>query len=290
MVDEKQSMSSPTCSTEMQTFKKHLTMKEITLLREWNEFTKTYEWLHFKSYTYFKYINYGLMIPIIILTSMSGSASIILSSISSSDCHKDKIDYPQLVVGFTTIVAAILTTIYNFVKVPEFQQRHLTHSSDFNKLSREIEMELVLFETKHKTYSSLEEFIKTMRTRLDRFIESAPPIPNKVLRSFCSSHQNTPHCKPLLPTALNYSITMDSTKEPTTSNSEESPVDDQDDQDVSIQVVDQPTHFTSLDTKANTDKGLTTSDAIKNIEELKLQWRRSNDFERFMRDMKLRTP
>ena len=282
MVDENKSIS-----TELQTFEKRLTMKEITLLREWNEFTKTYELLHFKSYTYFKYINYGLMIPIIILTSMSGSANIILSAISSSDCHKNNVDYPQLVVGFTTIIAAILTTIYNFVKVPEFQQRHLTHSSDFNKLSREIEMELVLFETTHKTYSSLEEFIKTMRTRLDRFIESAPPIPNKVLQSFCSLNQNTSHCKPLLPTALNYSITTDSTKEPTTSNSEESSIGNQ---DVSIQVVEQPSHFTSLDTEANTDKGLTTSDAIKNIEELKLQWRRSNDFERFMRDMKLRSP
>lgn len=285
MVDEMSPMSSQITTTELQTFEKNLTMKEITLLREWNDFTKTYELLHFKSYTYFRYINYGLMIPIIILTSMSGSANIILSSISSSDCKKNSVDYPQLVVGFTTIIAAILTTIYNFMKVPEFQQRHLTHSSDFNKLSREIEMELVLFESTHKTYSSLEEFIKTMRTRLDRFIENAPPIPNKVMISFCSTKQNAVPCKTLLP-SLNPDNTFNSQKDQV-SGVEVSSIDDQ---DVSIQVVGEPSLFTTTDTNRHTKKGITTSDAIKNIEEFKLQRRRSNDFERFVRNMKLRSP
>lgn len=275
--------SSQTNTTELQTFDKILTRKEITLLREWNDFTKTYELLHFKSYTYFRYINYGLMIPIIILTSMSGSANIILSAISSSDCKKDSVDYPQLVVGFTTIIAAMLTTIYNFMKVPEFQQRHLTHSSDFNKLSREIEMELVLFESTHKTYSSLEEFIKTMRTRLDRFIESAPPIPNKVMISFCSKHKNATSCKTFLP-SLNSDTKFDSQKDQIYKG-EESSIHNQ---DVSIQVVGEPSVVASTDTQINTNKVMTTSDAIKNIEEFKLKRRQSNDFERFILDMKLR--
>lgn len=283
MVDEIVTKSCQRVTTELQPFE-NLTMKEITLLREWNAFTKTYELLHFKAYTYFKYINYGLMIPIIILTSMSGSANIILSAISSSSCKQEGVDYPHLMVGFSTIIAAILTTIYNFVKVPEFQQRHLTHSSDFNTLSRQIEMELVLFESTHNTYSSLEEFIKTMRTRLDRLVENAPPIPSKVINHFCSIKQNAVPCRTLLP-SLNPDIKVNSQKDQVNQVQESSTCN----QDVSIQiVVDEPSVLTSPTTNITTNKGITTRDVIKNIEEFKLQ-RKSNEFERFIRNMKIRS-
>lgn len=282
---------------EQKAFQTNQTIKEIHLLREWKEFTKKYEWLHFKSYTYFKYINYGLMIPIIILTSVSGSANIILSSVSSDDCNTKGVDHPQLIVGFTTIIAAIMTTIYNFMKVPEFQQRHLTHSSDFNKLSREIEMELVLFETKYKTYTSLEEFIKMMRTRLDRFIENAPPIPNKVLKELCH-FKNYKECAEMvqsLDASLGTNLpslptTTDHLKSNNTTSNHPSSTSDQkeDGDDACIQIVEEDARNVVPPRELLTEHSISTNDAIKNIEELKLQ-RMSNEFERFKHNIIVRS-
>jgi len=249
--------------TEIISLPENVVTKEISLLKEWKYFTLKYEWLHFKSHIYFKYMNYGIMIPIIILTSLSGSTNIILSSVKHEDCgNKNSINYPQLIIGFTTIIAAILTTIYNFMKVPELQQLHLTHSSDFNKLSREIEMELVLFETKHKTYSSLEEFIKNMRMRLDRFIESAPPIPNMVLKKIEESSFNG------LETSFRHISKIPSF---TYKNNNEVIIDVSDEQSINVEQ-----HIPSTD------------DVIKNIENFKIQLK-NDDFEKFKHNIKLRS-
>lgn len=295
------------------------TAKEIKLLQDWRMFTQKYEWLHLKSYSHFKFLNYGIMIPIIILTSISGSANIILSSGMSSNngCNSPEgIDYPQLVVGFMTISAAILTTIYNFMKIPELQQKHFTHTSGFNKLTREIEMELVLYETTHKTYSSLEEFIKAMRTTLDRYIDSAPSIPGKILRSLPKFHSEVygmsiinnrsmvtsqiistpmekmvPRWKRFNPTSPTKMSNPSKEHKQPMYEPPQSPLHPMTINDIQIHLseTDQSLKYNGPKSETFLENGEddTTNDAIKNIERFK-EKRISNEFENFKRNIKLR--
>ena len=156
-------------------------LKEIHLLKRWKNITNSFETLHQNSYEYYKKINYGLMIPVILLTTISGIFNMVLS-FNTTDCSDDINDFPlQIMLSSFSLTAGALTTLYNFLNVPTYQESHNMHSSEFNKLYREIEMELVLYQSSNKTYTSLAEFIKITKTNLDRLIENAPPIPTFIL-------------------------------------------------------------------------------------------------------------
>jgi hypothetical protein len=203
------------------------------------------------------------------------------------------------------------------MKIPELQQKHFTHTSGFNKLTREIEMELVLYETKHKTYSSLEEFIKAMRTTLDRYIDSAPSIPGKILRSLPKFHSevygmsiinnrnmvtsprmSTPMEKMMVPRWKRFTPTSQTKmsnqskehKQPMSQPSQ-SPLHPMTINDIQIHLseMDQSLKYNRPMSKAFLENGEddTTSDAIKNIERFK-EKRISNEFENFKRNIKLR--
>lgn len=181
-------MSNIETSTDMICFtrcdeSKNTIQKELILLQKWKSIADKNELLHSNSFSYFKWLNYALMIPIIILTTVSGSANILLSSSNTNLVNDNKdqsINYFQLSIGCTSLLAAILTTIYNFLKIPESQHKHFIHASNFNKISREIEMEFVIHNTEERTYTTLAEFIKTIKTEMDRQIDNAPPIPIKI--------------------------------------------------------------------------------------------------------------
>ena len=154
-------------------------INELLLIKKWGETTKNYHWLHEQSFFYYKKLNHSIMIPIIIFTTLSGTINILLPTI---DSNYDKINiYIQILSGCLSMIAAILTTIYNFLKIPEIQEKHFNNSFLFDKISRMIDMELILINTNKKTYSTLEEFMKVLKTEIDRLMELSPPIPIFIL-------------------------------------------------------------------------------------------------------------
>ena len=163
---------------------------EITLLREWILNINVLEEMHRKSYLHFKKINYFLMIPIIIFTGMSGAIG--FANIDKHEKSANYFDVWSLINGILGLTAAILTTVYNFMTVPELQQDHHIHYKEYNKLSREITTELILSNTDDRTYANLGEFIKICRTRLDRLRDSSPQIPDFIYNdSTLVSQKNT---------------------------------------------------------------------------------------------------
>ena len=148
---------------------------ELQLLSKWKDICDNYKHLHEESYAYFFRLNNGLMIPIITLSTCSGSISIIFSLQESAW-------YFQLIAGVFGLSVGLLSGIYNFLSVPEFQEKHYIYAVNFDQLARTIDMELVLYKSSNKTYASLPEFIKIVKTNLDRLIENAPSIPEHILK------------------------------------------------------------------------------------------------------------
>ena len=147
---------------------------ELELLTRWKSISDNYKHLHEESYSYFFRLNNGLMIPIIALSTCSGGINVIFS-------FQETTWYIQLITGIFGFSVAMLSSVYNFLNVPEYQEKHDMYSVHFDQLSRTIDMELVLYASKSKTYASLPEFIKIVKTNMDRLIENAPPIPKHIL-------------------------------------------------------------------------------------------------------------
>ena len=155
--------------------------KEIALIKKWNDMSSEYHWLHKRAFLRYKIQNNMFMISILLLTTVSGSMDILFSNIET--CVEDNINYIQFTSGCMVVLAAVLTTIYNFLSIAETQQSHLNSKIEFEKLSRTIEMEMILLDTDKRRYATLEEFIKIIRAEIDHLMEQSPPIPESILKA-----------------------------------------------------------------------------------------------------------
>ena len=161
-----------------------LASTELDLLGRWFEICNNYTHLHYLSFEYYRKINYMLMIPIITITTGSGSFNLASSF------------YPtvfsvQLTLGILGLLTGMISSIYSFMEIPQLQEQHNMYSNHFEKFARSIEMELVLCKNKSKTYSSLGEFIKIIKSEIDRLIDNGPFIPIHILEKSSIENSNS---------------------------------------------------------------------------------------------------
>ncbi len=149
---------------------------EIELLNYWRKFAKRYTILHSKSSYYYKVINLSMMIPIISLTIIGGFVSIFFASNTSGII--------PIVIGIVQLVVAFFTGLYNFLKIPELQDSHYFHYIHFSKLENNIKVQLIIGDTQYKDYVNLYVYVRLVREELNRLIEGAPPIPERIIEKY----------------------------------------------------------------------------------------------------------
>jgi hypothetical protein len=135
---------------------------------------KNYFLLHDKAYNEYVVKNYGLTIPVIILSTLSGTASFSIQSFPEGIRG-----YVPMMIGGINIFVGILQTMTQFMKINELVSEHRTSSLNFDKFSRNITTELSLPENE-RTYSG-KDFVHICRKEMDRIIEQSPTIPYHIL-------------------------------------------------------------------------------------------------------------
>jgi len=149
------------------------------LLRDWAEKARAYSWLHNKSGQHFMRINAGLTIPLIILSTGTASANFTMVGNTSLNEHAGVI-FP-LLVGASGVVTAVLSAMISFLKTNEMQSKHEDSHRNFNKLFRNICMELSMPPIQRR---SALDTCRAFREEFDRLISEAPTIPSNVVRLF----------------------------------------------------------------------------------------------------------
>ena len=147
------------------------------VLKVWGEQAACYRHMHYKSYQKFKKLNINFTLPVIILSTITGTANF------AQDTFPPNVrPYAPVVIGGLNLVAAIMSTIAQFLKISSLMEMHRTSSVDFGKLSRAIRLQLSLpiFE---RTYQG-GIFLDTCRIELDRLIDQCPPISANIIKSF----------------------------------------------------------------------------------------------------------
>tara|TARA_R100000541_G_scaffold18597_1_gene28399 strand:- start:625 stop:1338 length:714 start_codon:yes stop_codon:yes gene_type:complete len=147
------------------------------LLSEWGEVALCYQYLHSYSQRKYKKKYHNFQIPIIVLSTLTGTANF------STESYVPQ-DYKQgfsAGVGSLNLFCGILGTLLSFLRYSEVFEGHRISALAWAKLSRNIEIELSLHKNKRKP---CRDFLKVMRSEYDNLMESSPSIDMDVIQMF----------------------------------------------------------------------------------------------------------
>lgn len=147
------------------------------ILKGWGESAACYRYLHYKAYTLYKRMNFRFTLPIIILSTITGTANFAQESFPVP-----LQPFVPAGIGALNLGAAILTTIQQFLKVSELMESHRVSYIHYGKLARTIRLELTLPVTERGHDGN--SMVSICRTEYDRLIEQSPPVPARVMGQF----------------------------------------------------------------------------------------------------------
>jgi len=147
------------------------------LLSEWGEISMCYAYLHNFSTRKYKKKYHHLQVPIIILSTLTGTANFAADSYVP-DNYKQGFSAG---VGSLNIFAGIMGTLLAFLKYAEIYEGHRIAALSWSKLSRTIEIELSLQDAKRKP---CRDFLKVCRSEYDNLLESSPNIDLDIIQMF----------------------------------------------------------------------------------------------------------
>jgi len=153
------------------------------ILVKWSDNAVCYKWLHDKSFRKYRFLNYLFTIPVIILSTITGTLSVGIDSLVPASMVQNA----QIIIGATNIIAGIITTLLNFFRYAQLSESHSNSAMGWAKLQRIISVELAL---ERKSRKDADTFIKMCRNDYERLIEQAPVIPSEVLNYFKKKYSN----------------------------------------------------------------------------------------------------
>ena len=156
------------------------TKEQENLMAEWSDKAGCYRWLHDRCEKKYSKLNMGITIPVIILSTLTGTANFALDGFIPAD-NQDMKKYAQAGIGAVSIFAGILTTLGNFLRYAQGSESHRVAGIAWGKFQRQIAVELAIHP--NERLDSM-DFLKICRAELDRLIEQSPAIPDDVIREF----------------------------------------------------------------------------------------------------------
>ena len=153
------------------------TKEQEELLASWSERAAGYRWLHSRSEKLYRCRNYTFTIPVIILSTLTGTANFAMDSFVP-ETHKQM---AMACVGGVNIFAGILSTLQNFLRYAELMESHRVCEVSWSKLSRDIAVELTL---EPKMRKPAFDFLNVCRAEYDRLIEQSPPIDDDIIKKY----------------------------------------------------------------------------------------------------------
>ena len=147
------------------------------LLAEWAEVGLCYSWLHSYSERKYKHKYHNMSIPIIVLSTLTGTANFAMDSFVPTE----KKQIASAVVGGINIFAGILGTLMSFLKYAEIYESHRIACVSWSKFARNIQIELALKDSKRK---NCRDFLKVSRAEYDRLLEQSPNVDRDIIHIF----------------------------------------------------------------------------------------------------------
>ena len=169
------------------------------LLAEWSEKASCYRWLHGRSEKSYRTWYYCFSIPVIILSTLTGAANVGMDSFVPPESKS----IASAIVGGVNILAGIVSTLQNFLKVAELMEGHRIAGVSWGKLQRNIAIELSLDPGRRVLQT---DFLKLNRAEYDRLIEAGPIVDDGIIAQFNKKFKNYEVSKPSICNGLDKCI------------------------------------------------------------------------------------
>lgn len=146
------------------------------ILIEWADKAMCYRWLHAKSHSHYSKANAWFTIPVIIMSTLTGTANF------AQDRFSENIKpLVAMGIGGVNIFAGILTTIQQFLKIGELNEAHRVSSISWDKFYRNIKVELA---KSPEEKINVIQMLKISKEEFDRLMETSPSVSDKVTAEF----------------------------------------------------------------------------------------------------------
>lgn len=151
------------------------------ILIDWADKAMCYKWLHSKNYERYNRFNILFTIPVIIMSTVTGTANFAQDKIPL-----DLRSYYSMIIGGINILAGIITTIQNFLKISQINEAHRVSAISWDKFYRKIKVELAKTTNERQ---SVEIYLKNCTEEYDRLMETSPTIDKKIIIKFKQTFQ-----------------------------------------------------------------------------------------------------
>ena len=179
--------------------------EEEEIIKEWTDKALCYQLMHSKCREIYQKKNTWYTIPVIIISTITGTANF------AQDRFSDDIkEYVVISIGTLSIIAGIITTIYQFLKISELNEGYRAASISWNKFYNNLK---TLISRHPLDRLEPNQAIKLYKDEYEHLCEISPPIINSVLKKFNEKYKNITElskpeiCNKLDPTNI-YKITQ----------------------------------------------------------------------------------
>jgi hypothetical protein len=163
------------------------TIEHEEILIEWGDKAMCYRWLHSNANTLYSSRNTWYTIPVIIISTVTGTANFAQERIPLTYQP-----YFVMFIGAFNILAGIITTIQQFLKITQLNEAHRVAAIAWDKFYRNIKIELA----KHPDERlNVTQMIKMSKEEYDRLIETCPSVPQNIVTNFKLQFENSPNFK-----------------------------------------------------------------------------------------------
>ena len=132
-------------------------------------------WLHDRAQKKYNRLSNFINIPVIVLSTLAGSASIGSESLFAG--------FPQasVIIGLVSILVGILGTLQSYFNFEKRTESHKIASIQYYKVYNFIKIELSL---PRKDRTNVSDFLKLIKEDLERLKEISPIIPDEIIAEY----------------------------------------------------------------------------------------------------------
>lgn len=149
------------------------------ILVDWADKALCYKWMHEKSHYSYNRMNTWFTIPVIIMSTLTGTANFAQDKIPAQ-----YLSVATMAIGGVNLIAGILTTIQQFLKIGELNESHRVSAISWGKFYRNVRVELAKAPEER---TPVVQMVKFAKEEFDRLIETSPSLSDKTVRLFKST-------------------------------------------------------------------------------------------------------
>lgn len=159
---------------------------ERVLLLEWQKYCEIQSECQDICRVRSNYMNYALLFPAVILSTVSGSANIGVGSSNSESCNNSQSTL-TIIFGTMSLISAALYTFIRTTMLPEKAKEFAFYSDEYQKLAQEIRLQLA---THSHAYRNQTEFVKQCKRNLDYLIDKAPVVDSSITKKVTQKYED----------------------------------------------------------------------------------------------------